>query len=180
MARAFIAVIPPDEVLAAVELAVSRARTRVPGVRWEARGQWHITLQFLGNGVDLDAVAGAIGDLVVTGGAVRLGGAGAFPRVSRGTVLWIGVAAGAGLLGRLAASVGCALSPLGHEQEAEAFRPHLTVARSSRPVDLRRGVEAVGTGAVGPEWVPGSVVLVESRLHRAGAHYRVHAELPIP
>ena len=179
MARAFVAVVPPDDVLDAVDLALSRARTRVPGARWSTRDQWHITLQFLGSGVDLDAIAEGMGELTVAAESVRLGGAGAFPRERRGTVLWIGVVTGVGMLGRLAESVGAALSPLGHEQDVRPFHPHVTLARLRVPGDLRGAIEAVGQDPLGPEWQPSSVVLAESRLRSDGARYRVHATFPL-
>src|SRR3972149_10703388 len=116
MARAFVAVVPPDEVLDAVDLALSRARTRLPGARWSTRDQWHITLQFLGSRVDLDAIAEGMGELTVAAESVRVGGHGAFPRERRSTVLWIGVAAGVGMLGRLAGAGGAAPAAAGPER----------------------------------------------------------------
>jgi len=179
MARAFVAVVPPDEVLDAVGRALSRARDRVSGARWSTRDQWHVTLQFLGDRVDLDAVAEGMGGLDAGRERVGLGGAGAFPGSRRGTVLWIGAAAGAGMFERLAGTVGAALAPLGYEPDARPFHPHLTLARLRVPGDLRGGIEAVGPDPVGPEWEPSTVALVESRLSREGARYRVHKTFPV-
>ncbi|MCZ7536646.1 MAG: RNA 2',3'-cyclic phosphodiesterase [Acidimicrobiia bacterium] len=189
MARAFVAVVPPGEVLDAVEAAMVRARPHVPGARWSTREKWHVTLQFLGDYADLDAaaaaleqvglVAGGLGSEGVRFGGVRFGGAGAFARSERATVLWLGFAAGAGLLEALAATVGEAFSPLGLSPDGRPFVPHLTLARMRAPRDVRRAISAVGRGPVGPEWIPDAVALMESTLRREGPRYRVHAEIPL-
>ncbi len=179
MARAFVAVVPPGEVLDAVEGAVARARLHVRGARWSSREQCHVTLQFLGNEADLDAVAAGLGALDAVSGPVRLGGAGAFPRPRRATVLWLGLTAGAEMLRRLAADVGGLLAHLGHEPDGRSFRPHLSLARLTAPADMRGVIDALGPDPVGPEWTPASVALVESRLGGEGPRYRVHAEMPL-
>jgi len=179
MARAFVAVVPPGDVLDAVEAAVARARAHVPGARWRTRDKWHITLQFLGDGVDLDAVGEAMDEPAVERECVRLGGAGAFPGVRRGTVLWIGVASGGGMLAKLAESVRAATSPLGFEPDGRPFRPHVTLARLRAPGDLHGGCDAVGPEPVGPEWEPSSIALMESYPGRHGSRYRVHATFPL-
>ena len=102
------------------------------------RDQWHLTLQFLGNDADVDAVVAALDGARRARRPVRLGGAGAFPDARA----------------RLGAVARCApkaptcsrgsptrwrerLAPLGHEREARPFRPHLTLARCRAPTDLR-------------------------------------------
>ena len=74
MTRAFVAVSPPDAVLDAV--AARAAGVTIPG-RPTTRDQWHVTLQFLGNRADVDAVAAALIGLDAERGTARLGGAGA-------------------------------------------------------------------------------------------------------
>src|SRR3954469_17646531 len=118
MARAFVAVEAPDAVLDAVGDIVARVGTGIAGARWTTRAQQHMTLQFLGNDADVDAVATALGEIAVQAGAVQLGGGGAFPSPRRARVLWIGLAEGETWLMQLAAAVGVLLSPLGHEPEA--------------------------------------------------------------
>lgn len=179
MSRAFVAVAPPAEVLDAVDAAIARVRDDVAGAKWTRREQWHLTLQFLGNRVDLDEVSAALAPLAVGAGEVRLGGAGAFPSDRRGRVLWIGVSEGGPLLAQLAASVGVLLAPVGYEPEARPFHPHLTLARLARPGDLRPVVEALGPEPVGPAWIAGEVVLYESLLRREGARYEAVAAFPL-
>jgi RNA 2',3'-cyclic 3'-phosphodiesterase len=166
--RAFVAVVPPAEVLDAID---ALDRPAVPGARWSTRAQWHVTLQFLGNRADVEAVTVALGALSVRSGPVRLGGAGAFPSERRGRVLWVGARAGGALLAQLAAAVGALLRPLGHEPEAREYHPHVTLARCKAPTDLREVVAGLGDGPVGPAWDARDVVLFESRTRREGAEY---------
>jgi RNA 2',3'-cyclic 3'-phosphodiesterase len=179
MARAFVAVRPPDPVLADVGATVERVRDRLTGARWTTPDQWHLTVQFLGNRVDLDAVAGALSALRVPDGDVRLGGGGAFPSERRAKVLWLGVVEGAALLTGLAGAVGALLAPLGHEPEDRPFHAHLTLARLNRPSDARAVVAAIGPDAVGEGWRLGEVHLYESTTRREGAEYRLHATFPL-
>jgi len=66
--RAFLAIVPPRAVLDAVGKVAWRAAhrpaelalPRLLSPRWTTREQWHLTLQFLGSHVDLDAAADAL------------------------------------------------------------------------------------------------------------------------
>ena len=179
MARAFVAVVPPGEVLDAVDEALSRVRAKVPGARWSRREQWHLTLQFLGNKADLDPVAQGLAALAVGRGEVRLGGGGAFPGERRARVLWLGLVEGAPLIAQVAAATGALLAPLGYDPEDRPFHPHLTLARLKVPGDLREAVDALGADPVGPSWTAGEVVLFESTQDRDGPRYRAYASFPL-
>ena len=178
MTRAFVAVRLPAVVLDAVAERV--ADLTIPGGRATTRDQWHLTLQFLGNHADLDAVIGAFDGFDVPGGRVRLGGAGAFPSARRGRVLWLGLAEGTDVVARLASGVAQCLAPLGYEGDTRPFRPHLTLARSARPSDLRAPVAALGRDPVGPGWEVGVLTVYESRLRSEGARYLERATIVLP
>jgi RNA 2',3'-cyclic 3'-phosphodiesterase len=169
MARAFVAVRPPETVLDAVARVVEDLD--VPNVRSTTRDQWHVTIQFLGNQADVDAVAHALSRLALRAGRVRLGGGGAFPSARRARVLWLGLSEGDEWFVQCAAAVGALLAPLGHEPEKRPFHAHLTLARAKAAMDLRRTVEQLGNSPVGDAWTAGEVVLYESRLQRSGARY---------
>jgi RNA 2',3'-cyclic 3'-phosphodiesterase len=179
MARAFVAVRPPGGVLAAVASAVASAEGSVTGARWTRNEQWHLTLQFLGNQADLDAVAGGLGALALRPGQLQVGGWGAFPSERRARVLWLGVVEGAEYLAQLAAAVGALLAPLGHEPEDRGYHAHLTLARLARPADLRAAVAALPADPVGAPFTAEEVLLYESTTRREGAEYRVHARFPL-
>jgi 2'-5' RNA ligase len=176
--RAFVAVVPPDAVLDAIAAATTSLDFDFGGARRTTREQWHVTLQFLGNAADVDGVAAVLEPLAVRAGEVRIGGAGAFPTARRGRVLWLGVAEGAELFHDLAAHVGHLLAPLGFTPEARAFHPHLTLARVRRAaIDLRSTVATLDSLQYGDPWTVSEVVLVESRLHSAGARYVPRASI---
>lgn len=177
MTRAFVAVSPPPEVLDAVAALVDSLA--VPGARFTARVQWHLTLRFLGNHVDIDAVAGALDALDAGAGTAELGGGGAFPRAKRAQILWLGCVRGAGFLARLAAEVGTLLAPLGYEPDDRPFHPHLTLARCKRPTDVRAAVAAIGDEPVGPPWTVGEVVVYESELSNERARYTRRASIAL-
>jgi 2'-5' RNA ligase len=182
VARAFVAVRPPDAALAAVADAVAPVRDGDPavaGARWTTPAQWHVTLQFLGNRVDLDGVATALAALDAAAGTARLGGGGAFPSPKRARVLWLGLLEGTELLASLATAVGTLLGPVGYPPEGRPFHAHLTLARLARAVDVRPAVDGLGTGPVGEAWRVGEVLLYESVTRRDGATYREHAAFPL-
>ena len=172
MTRAFIAVRPPDAVLDAIAGCVAGVRDAVPDARWTTRDQWHVTLQFLGNRADVDAVVAALGGLGVGSADVAVGGGGAFGSARRATVCWVGVQQGGSFLSELAARVQERTQPLGHEPEKRPFHPHITVARAPgrRPLDARAFVAAVPPAA-GESWTVDEIVVYESKLRRAGAEY---------
>ena len=177
MTRAFVAVSLPDAVLDAV--AARAAEVTMAG-RPTTRDQWHVTLQFLGNRADIDAVTAVLAGLDVPGGTARVGGAGAFPRAARGSVLWLGLVEGAPVLQRLADAVMRRTEPLGHERETRAYHPHITLARCRAPTDLRGVIAALGDGPVGPAWTIDAVTVYESRTHREGARYIPRATIALP
>jgi RNA 2',3'-cyclic 3'-phosphodiesterase len=178
--RAFIAVRPPDAVLDAIAQCVDGVRDAVPDARWAAREQWHVTLQFLGNRADVDAVVGALADLGVGRAVAALGGGGAFASARRASVCWIGFERGSEFLAALAGRLQERTRPLGHEPEKRKFHPHITVARSRgrRPLDARGFVGAV-PASVGEPWMVDEIVVYESKLRPSGAEYVPRAVIPL-
>lgn len=153
-------------------LAVLRALPRpdVRGLRWTTEAQWHITLRFLGEADEEDAVA-ALWALRYRARPEAVAG----PAVGRfgGTVLHVPVA---GLDG-LAAAVAKATAEVGEPPGDRLFRGHVTVGRVNRGrVDLR---PLTGTAVAG-RWTVGDVTLVASELHPKGARYEVVARVPLP
>jgi 2'-5' RNA ligase len=179
--RAFVAVRPPDEVLAAVERALVPARRSMVGPRWAGPEQWHLTLQFLGPVHQLAEVVAAAEEAAATQAAFafRLGGGGAFPTQRRGRVVWIGTTEGGEAMTALAGAVTGSLVPLGYPGEERHFSPHLTVARLRVPANVAAVVAALGTEPVGPAWTVSEITLYQSRLSPKGASYSALARLPL-
>jgi 2'-5' RNA ligase len=178
LTRAFVAIALPYEALDALLAGTDGLEVR--GARMMTMQQWHVTLQFLGNRADLDAVAAALDGFSVAGGPVRLGGAGAFPNARRGRVLWIGVAEGADIVVRLASGVAERLAPIGYEPEDKPFRPHVTIARCGQPTDLRGPIAALDAQSFGSAWDVDALTVYESKTRPEGAEYIARATIALP
>jgi len=176
--RAFVAVELPHEVLGAISERAHGLQLR--GARSMTRDQWHLTLQFLGDDADIEAVVTALDGFSVPGGRVQLGGAGAFPNARRGRVLWVGLAEGSDVIARLARGVGERLAPLGYEPDRRPFQAHVTIVRCARPTDLRANVAALDAEFFGPAWSVEALTVYESRLRPEGASYVERATVPLP
>lgn len=161
MPRLFVAAWPPDDVL---DRVAALPRPDVEALRWTDRSQWHVTLRFLGNVDDLDAVGAALGALAVPATNAVLG-----PVVERfgQRVLHVPVDG----LEAVAADVVRVTAHLGRPPDERPFHGHLTLARAKgrRRVDLRPLVGQPVSGS----WPVDEVCLVESRLHAHGSRYDV-------
>jgi 2'-5' RNA ligase len=174
VSRAFVAVVPPDAVLDAVAAAINTLD--VPNARWMPRSQWHLTLQFLGDHADLDAVTRGLDGLRAQPCEVQLGGGGAFPRAARATVLWCGIQKGADDLAELARRV---TARTGVAPDDRPFRAHLTIARTKTPTNVRAAVASLDDAFLGRPWAASDVVLFESTLGRDGAQHTEVARYPL-
>ena len=161
MARLFVAVSPPDEVL---ERVAALDRPEVAGVRWTSRAQWHVTLRFMGRVDDPPVASEALARVQAAPAEASLG-----PTVGRfgQRVLHVPVSG----LDRLAAAVVAATASVGEPPEERPFAGHLTLARVARGarVDLR----ALAGQPVEGRWTVTELCLVESRLSPQGARYEV-------
>ncbi|SEG92377.1 2'-5' RNA ligase [Thermomonospora echinospora] len=172
--RLFVALVPPPDVLDELDRLLESYRASWPDLKWISRDMMHITLAFLGE-TDERTIARLLPRLERAAGRypkieLSFAGAGAFPSGgAHARVLWTGVYGDRGVLTRLAASVNAAGrragAPLG---EHKGFRPHLTLARSRRPTDMRPLVEELSAYA-GATWTADAVHLVRS--HLPGKNY---------
>jgi 2'-5' RNA ligase len=164
LTRAFVAIKPPESALDAVARFV--AQLDLGDAKRTTREQWHITVQFLGNHADVDAVVAALDGLQTQSASIELvGGSGVRTVVSLGAepLAW---------LRALAGEVEARLAPLGHEPEHRPYRPHLTLARGRR-------LPRLGEEPVGEPWLVESVVLFESQTKPSGAVHIARAEIPL-
>ena len=159
MARLFVAVAPPEEVL---ERVAALHRPEVAGLRWTTRPQWHVTLRFLGAVDDVHAAAEALARARAAPAEAVLG-----PAVGRfgQRVLHVPVLG----LDEVAAAVVAATADVGEPPEERPFAGHLTLARVQRGarVDLRR---LTGEPVEG-RWPVEEVCLLQSHLSPRGARY---------
>lgn len=163
MARLFVAVVPPPEVL---DLVAGLPRAERRGVRWTTRDQWHVTLRFLGE-ADPDEARDALAGVRAPACEAVLG-----PRVGRlGSHVLVVPVQG---LDVVAADVVACTAHLGKPPDSRPFFGHLTLARL-------KGSPACGLTdtEVRARWPVSSVALVESHLHPTGARYEIVADVPL-
>jgi 2'-5' RNA ligase len=151
--RLFVALWPPQHVVAMVDTAVRPVRAQHQQLKWQPPERWHITLAFLGERTSAKEIRrfGSIEPHAAE--PVALHGSGRF-----GPVLWIGV------------ECGLWLSDLARECQRvmdaadRRFHPHLTVARA-RSVAARHELGSASADLAGfhsPDWTPSEVTLVRS------------------
>ena len=153
--RTFIAIPLPPEVIRQVEQFVRALRPQFPEFRWTDAAQWHITTNFLGNVPD--ARTGEVCQVVREIATARspfvcsLDALGAFPKVTRPRILWLGLAEGGRILTHLHYRLADALEDLNIETDRRKYRPHLTLARlQSHQRWTERLVERLSGPAVRP------------------------------
>jgi 2'-5' RNA ligase len=155
--RLFVALIPPAHVLDEIAAAFAPYRDW-PHLRWTGRDTWHVTLAFYGE-VD-EPTAARLRPRLERAAArhprreLAFAGAGAFPRARSARTLWTGIQTD---LQRLADSCRAAGRREGIDTgRALRFHPHLTVARTRAPRDLRAVVEGLAAYE-GTPWTAGEI-----------------------
>ena len=163
MARLFIVVWPPDEVVAEL---TSLHRKDQRGVRFVRPENWHVTLRFLGE-ADPDEVTEALDRVTLSPARARLG-----PAVDiiseRALVIPVhGLDSLAGIVGEHTAQIG--------KPPGKRFVGHLTVARVKSHVPMPRALGSL----VSAEFDVDEIALVQSRLDPGGARYETIETWPL-
>jgi 2'-5' RNA ligase len=159
MARLFIAVLPPPEILDAL---AELPRPDEEGVRWTRRESWHMTLRFFAD-AEVDEIVRAIDDCPLSAADARIG-----PKVGRlGRRVIMAPVEG---LDELAADVMHATALIGETADTRPFNGHITLARMKRPGRC----SLVGRPVSGAFPVD-TVVLMESDTRPDGARYTERA-----
>lgn len=172
--RLFVAVSPPEEVLALVE---ALPRPNLAKLRWTAPPQWHVTLRFLGEVEDPGPVAEALRPVPAM---LRESGVEAVEAVLGPAVAWFtgrrilqvpvsGVEA-------LADLVTTATAKWGDPPEHGPFVGHLTLARVRGPA---KGPSNLAGTPIRAAWRVDEFVLVSSTLGAGGAHYETMESVPL-
>lgn len=149
-------------------------------VTWTKKGNWHLTLKFLGDVAlaQVDDVARALKTVTFTSFTIRAGGVGFFPAKGEPRVLWVGLTEGGEAVADLGVKVEMTLDSLGFAPETRPYRPHLTLARIRKSKGDDWGALAKGIGAIA--WQPVTMngfVLWESVLGPKGPSYRRLADI---
>jgi 2'-5' RNA ligase len=179
MKRLFVALPVPDDVAQSIMLI----QGGVPGARWQAREQLHLTLAFIGevDGRDAAAIHDALAGISAPAFSVQLHGVGQFGegRRSRSHALWADVRSNPALE-HLQRKVEVAVRRVGTPQEGHKFKPHVTVSRMRHP-EPGKVVEWLTYHALytSPEFEAGAFQLYSSMLTSDGSVYRVEQTYPL-
>ena len=164
MPRLFLAVWPPDDVVA--DLTALRRKDQ-RGVRFVAPERWHVTLRFLGE-ADPAAVLDALDGVELPATHARIGPA---VDVLDQRVVVVPVAG----LDELAAIVTRRTRDLGDPPPRRRFVGHLTIARLHRRAEPPPALGQLVDGSFDVD----EVTLVQSRLEPSGARYETIAAWPV-
>ncbi|WP_034272454.1 RNA 2',3'-cyclic phosphodiesterase [Haloechinothrix halophila] len=172
--RLFAAIVPPPDVLDALDVELERLEVRSADspLRWSGRSLWHMTLAFYGE-ADLEERTRFVAEQVRGHPSLRLGfaGAGTFSGV-----LWAGVEGDVEELGALADAL---RGPV--DADTKPFHPHLTLARWKRRSAQRpaRRIAAALADYRSQRWQADEVVLMSSVRDRHGPTYTVEYRAPL-
>ncbi len=124
--RLFVALDLPAE----VKSRLSGLSGGIPGLRWVAPENYHLTLRFIGevDRVEAEGVDEALAGIRAPAFDLTLSGVGTFDRAGKVQALWVGAERTPGLA-HLATKVETALRRVGFPPERRRFAPHVTLAR---------------------------------------------------
>ena len=187
--RLFIAISLPNPVKDEIEKAQRELRDALPGnfVRWTRRGQFHLTLKFLGNMAEsrIAELTTALRNacLNFTTLQLRAERIGFFPDLRFPRVVWVGVHDSKGVLALLQNALEAAVKNFTNEPSEKKFTGHVTLGRIPRI--NRREAEALEKAALGisdrffGKWAADKVELIRSELSSSGSHYTTLANIPL-
>jgi 2'-5' RNA ligase len=166
--RMFVALVPPTEAIEHLGAYLGPRQEAESSLRWTATEQWHVTLAFMPEVPDR-----AWDDLLArleraaarrTRFTVAVAGGGAFPNAGRAKVVYAGLdVSDAEELRRLSVGARTAANKAGAGAEGGPFRPHLTLARVRRPLDVTRWLRVLDVYR-GPVWPATEISLIRSHL----------------
>ncbi|MCA9045752.1 MAG: RNA 2',3'-cyclic phosphodiesterase [Planctomycetaceae bacterium] len=178
--RLFIAAPVPNGALLRrkmTELASFRGGLRV------IEGELHLTLKFLGD-TPWERTAELSSRLLdicesTPACSLTIRGVGAFPRVERPRVVWVGVDPQKPVV-QLANSIETACTELGFPREDRPYRPHITLARvNGRPPRELADWITSNAEATFHSFELSTVCLIQSELRRAGPLYTPIASMSL-
>lgn len=174
--RTFVAIDFDDVIKRRLNVLQERLRRRLPDLRWVDTDRMHLTLKFLGEIGEQQALSTstALSELAVNLQPfdISVEELGTF---GTGKVLWVGVRDIDGHLAQCHAKCEELLFPLGFENENRPFRPHLTLARNRSPkhaAKIREAIERESKFTAGTQHVS-SLTFYQSTLTKRGPIYAV-------
>ncbi|MGH7040606.1 MAG: RNA 2',3'-cyclic phosphodiesterase [Acetobacteraceae bacterium] len=153
----------------------------IPGARWVAAENFHLTLRFIGEtqGWQAEEIDHALATLRGRGFPLTLAGVGTFAKAGRATQLWVGVERSPSL-DHLRAKIETALQRVGLTAERRRFVPHVTLARLDNAAEARLAAFVQQHNLFRAEPVAVEhFTLFSSRLGKEQAVYTAEAEYPL-
>ena len=183
--RLFIAINLPESERNAIHESTAPLRAAARSVTWVAPDCIHLTMKFLGeqSAEDVLRLRDAIAAVARRFQPLRLdvSGVGAFPHLRSPRIFWMGIGADP-KLELLHHDLEVACEALGHEVDARAFRPHITLGRVKRDVNAEQ-VAAMARLATNVRYRGSidarSIDVMQSELSSAGPRYTVLAAVPL-
>lgn len=164
--RAFVGLVPPQEVQEDLSDFLASRREAGRDLRWTDPEQLHLTLAFLPNvpeaGLDRLSEALAARCARIEPAAIRLLGGGAFPNPYAARILHVGAEPTDWLKG-VARGMRQAATHAGAVVDGGRFNPHVTVARMRRPIEATRWIRAL-MPYESPGWIADEFALIRSQL----------------
>jgi 2'-5' RNA ligase len=155
--------------------------TGIPGARWIAEENYHLTLRFIGEvpGNEAQDIHDALLGVRMRRFDLVLSGVGHFESSGQVHTLWVGAERHPDLL-QLRANIESALVRFGVKPEGRRFQPHVTIARlrDSPPERVSRFLAGHGLFRAGPIGVE-HFTLFSSFLRDSGPIYEAEAEYPL-
>ena len=153
----------------------------VPGARWVAPENIHLTLRFIGDVEDtvFADVDDALGRVNATAFDLEIAGVGEFSRGRRPVMIWAGIAPNPALAD-LQRRIETALVKAAFPPERRRFTPHVTLARIKEGARARVREFVAGNALLRLEPFPVThFTLFSSHLGRREARYRAEAAYPL-
>ena len=184
--RAFLAIVPPDDVLQALSRLQEKLKREISGkISWTRPQSQHLTLKFFGDVSTEDAknICAAVKNRIASGSSLNLKieKLGVFPDARRPRVLWCGITGEVEKLSVLRKQLDKDFADIGFPGEDRPFRAHLTLARIKDVHGLAGINEALikhNAFAAG-EFNCTELILFQSRLSPQGAVYTKLAEFTL-
>ncbi len=126
--RLFVALTLPDQ----VRLRLSHLCYGLPGARWVAQENFHVTLRFIGevDGGAMEDIDAALAAIRAPGFEIEVAGVGHFGSVGKVRSIWAGIKP-VPALQHLHKKIESAVVRAGAEPDGQRFRPHVTLTRSN-------------------------------------------------
>lgn len=175
--RCFIAIEIPDAIQSLLICAQEELKRNIRGASWVKRGNIHLTLRFLGDVApnQISTIKNAIEKVAIRRSpfSMKIGGIGAFPNLTRPRIIWAGVKTGANEVVAISKDIDSGLSQHGFGRDEKPFRPHLTLARVKRRINLKPLVDVFQQYDTinGATLIVDQIRVVRSELRQSGAIY---------